>query len=71
MNGGLKTGAQLLEERANMKKQVLDIASDINLRKWCVEQAVKVCCEDRSGAAPEVSQKLYNFVTNKEKPDEA
>lgn len=56
------TGAQLLERNQQIKHEVLRIVDDIALRKWAVEQAVKLPVSETK----DMTQFFYDFITNKE-----
>lgn len=68
MSDQVRTGAQILQERSDAMKQAQENASDLALRKWCVERAIE---STPSGASTEVAKKIYDFVTNKEKTNAA
>lgn len=67
------TGAQISERAAEVKRQVMNIINDIQLRKWAVEQAVKLA-EGRDVTNNEMVEDIvkffYNFSTQKEMGDE-
>lgn len=58
-----KTGLQVKAERDETKKLVDAIAKQMNLRQWCVEQAVK--CSSPADMERMINL-FYDFVTKQD-----
>lgn len=64
-----KTGQEINSVRAEVKRQVGIILDDVTLRKWCVEQTVKLISSLPAGStvdAATIVKFFYNFVIDKE-----
>jgi hypothetical protein len=61
------SGANIAAQASEVKRQVMHIVDDVQLRKFCVEHAAK--CSP-SPQIDKLWEAMYNFITNKEKTDD-
>lgn len=62
------TGAQINQQRAEVKRQAVNLIEDLKLRQWCVEQAVKLANDTDNLFLDDIEKIIeyfYNFITKK------
>lgn len=59
------TGSAIMNQQAEVKRQVMAIIDDVALRKWAIEMAIKCGPSD----VKDNTEFFYYFLTNKENTD--
>lgn len=67
------TGAQKSEIDARYQAGIALVIEKMQIRKWCVEQAVKIASDGSLTETPQIKEIInffYDFITKKESSDE-
>lgn len=65
-------GAEMQRRAVDVKRQVMNIVEDIQLRKWCVSEVLNASKTWEVFSMEELEtacKKMYDFITNKENDD--